>query len=80
MIVADSSVWIDHLRGTATPQVSKLRALIGAEAVVLEECRPFGRVRVNGELWRARCDDGADAGETVVVRALDGLTLVVDRA
>ena len=55
-------------------------ALIGAEAVVLEECRPFGRVRLNGELWRARCDDGADAGETVVVRALDGLTLVVDRA
>ena len=55
-------------------------ALIGAEAVVVEECRPLGRVRVNGELWRARCDEGADAGEMVVVRALDGLTLVIDRA
>jgi membrane protein implicated in regulation of membrane protease activity len=54
-------------------------ALIGAQAVVVEACRPLGRVRVAGELWRARCDDGADAGETVVIRALDGLTLVVDR-
>lgn len=35
MIVVDSSVWIDHLRGTATPQVAKLQALIGAEALVV---------------------------------------------
>lgn len=35
MIVVDSSVWIDHLRGTTTPQVTKLRALIGAEPLVV---------------------------------------------
>jgi predicted nucleic acid-binding protein len=28
VIVVDSSVWIDHLRGTATPSVGRLRALI----------------------------------------------------
>ena len=35
MIVVDSSVWIDHLRGTITPQVTKLRSLIGAEPLVV---------------------------------------------
>jgi len=33
-------------------------------------------VRVNGELWRAR---GAEAGERVRVRTVDGLTLEVER-
>ena len=28
MIVVDTSVWVDHLRGTATPSVRRLRALI----------------------------------------------------
>ena len=35
MIVVDSSVWIDHLRGTATPQVVKLQALICSEALIV---------------------------------------------
>ena len=35
MIVVDSSVWIDHLRGSATPQVTKLRALIGTEPLIV---------------------------------------------
>jgi membrane protein implicated in regulation of membrane protease activity len=54
--------------------------LLGATAVVVAPCRPTGQVRVEGELWRARCEDGADAGELVHVRALEGLTLVVERA
>jgi membrane-bound serine protease (ClpP class) len=54
-------------------------ALVGAEAVVVEPCRPLGRVRLNGELWAARCADGADVGDLVRVRSLDGLTLVVER-
>ena len=29
MILIDSSVWIDYLRGTATPQTDKLDALLG---------------------------------------------------
>ena len=29
MIVVDSSVWIDYLRGTPTPQVDKLDGLLG---------------------------------------------------
>jgi membrane protein implicated in regulation of membrane protease activity len=36
-------------------------------------------VRIGGELWEARCADGADAGETVRVVGLSGLTLLVER-
>ena len=54
--------------------------LIGAVAEVVSACRPDGQVRVQGELWRARCDEGADRGETVRVVDRDGLTLRVERA
>jgi membrane protein implicated in regulation of membrane protease activity len=53
-------------------------ALIGQSALVAAECRPVGQVRLVGELWQARCDPGADIGDEVIVRALDGLTLVVE--
>jgi membrane protein implicated in regulation of membrane protease activity len=52
--------------------------LIGQNALVAAECRPLGQVRIAGELWQARCDPGADIGDVVVVRALEGLTLVVE--
>lgn len=54
-------------------------ALVGRSAVVTSDCRPEGQVRVAGELWRARSDSGADAGDEVVVRAVRGLTLEVER-
>jgi membrane-bound serine protease (ClpP class) len=51
--------------------------MIGAHAEVVAACRPTGQVRIRGELWRARCEAGADVGETVRVDRLDRLTLVV---
>ena len=54
-------------------------AMIGEEAEVVVACRPDGEVRVQGELWRAHCDEGADVGETVRIERIDGLTLVVAR-
>jgi membrane protein implicated in regulation of membrane protease activity len=51
--------------------------MIGKPAEVVDECRPDGSVRVGGELWAARCPDGAGVGETVRVRGVEGLTLVV---
>ncbi len=53
--------------------------LIGRVAEVAEECRPYGLVRVQGELWRARCAEGADRGEGVRIVGRDGLTLEVAR-
>jgi membrane protein implicated in regulation of membrane protease activity len=55
-----------------------VEALIGRRAVVAADCRPYGQVRVAGELWQARCAAGASVGEDVVVREVDGLTLVVE--
>jgi membrane protein implicated in regulation of membrane protease activity len=57
-----------------------VEALIGRTAIVSTDCRPYGQVRIAGELWQARCDAGAAAGEEVVVREVDGLTLVVEPA
>jgi membrane protein implicated in regulation of membrane protease activity len=37
-------------------------------------------VRIRGELWKARCEGGCDPGTSVVVREIDGLTLVVEAA
>ena len=33
MILVDSSVWIDYFRGTTTPQVERLDALLGNEPI-----------------------------------------------
>jgi membrane protein implicated in regulation of membrane protease activity len=53
--------------------------LVGETAQVVTPCRPTGQVRLQGELWQARCEEGADVGEHVRVRALEGLTLIVER-
>jgi membrane protein implicated in regulation of membrane protease activity len=56
-------------------------ALSGLTGTVVEACRPLGQIRVAGELWRARCEDGADVGDSVVVEKLEpGLTLLVHRS
>jgi membrane protein implicated in regulation of membrane protease activity len=55
-------------------------ALVGRPAVVTSDCAPYGQVRIAGELWGARCEAGARAGDEVVVRQVDGLTLVVEPA
>lgn len=54
--------------------------MVGETGTVLSPCRPNGQVRLGGEIWEARCDAGADRGDTVVVAAVDELTLVVERA
>jgi len=55
------------------------QTLIGKDATVTTPCRPVGQVRLDGETWEARCDEGADPGETVRVVGRDELTLVVVR-
>lgn len=35
MILVDSSVWIDYLKGTATPQTEKLDSLLGREPLAI---------------------------------------------
>ncbi len=60
------------------PPSAGAEALIGVDGRALAPCRPDGQVRVRGEVWRARCPDGADEGSRVRVVARDGATLVVE--
>jgi membrane protein implicated in regulation of membrane protease activity len=76
--IAETSFWI-WLSKRRKPQVGA-EALIGARAEVVTVCRPLGNVRISGELWRARCEAGADPGDVVRVRGLEGLTLLVEPA
>ncbi len=53
--------------------------LIGAHGVVRSRLDPVGHVFVKGALWRAHTADNSplEAGQEVVVEAVDGLTLTV---
>ena len=76
--IVETSFWIRVLG--RVPVRSGPEALIGRSARVVRACRPVGEVRVQGEVWRARCEVGADEGDRVLVRSRDGLTLVVEPA
>jgi membrane-bound serine protease (ClpP class) len=70
--------WAKRLdRGTA--RTTGTEAMVGERGEVVEPCHPVGMVQVRGELWRARCEGGADTGQTVEVESVDGLTLIVAR-
>ena len=69
-------VWGRRLARRWRPKTGP-EAMIGQTAAVVEPCRPDGTVRVRSELWEAHCEEGADAGETVRITALTGLTLTV---
>lgn len=56
-----------------------VETLIGAEGRALTACRPGGQVRVRGEVWGARCREGAEPGDPVLVVGRQGLTLLVER-
>ncbi|MGH3039590.1 MAG: NfeD family protein [Gaiellaceae bacterium] len=55
--------------------------LVGRKATVIVPCKPLGQVQLAGEseIWRARCAEGAERGETVKVIAINELTLIVER-
>ena len=70
--------WAKRLDRRTKPTTG-VEAMVGKAAEVVEPCRPKGTVQLGGELWEARCDAGADTGETVRVQSVEGLTLVVAR-
>ena len=61
----------------SVPVAAGAETMVGDRGVVVSPCRPTGTVRVHGELWSARCAEGADAGATVRIDAMDELELVV---
>jgi len=69
--------WNRTMRGRR--KVVGAQTLVGQEAEVIAPCKPAGQVRIGGEIWGARCENGAEAGEAVRVVGLSGLTLLVER-
>lgn len=70
-------VWGRRLARRWRPKTGA-EAMVGMHAEVVSALHPVGQVRVNGELWEATSTASADVGETVVVRGMNGLTLVVE--
>jgi len=69
------------VRGVFGPARTGAEAFIGARAVVADALAPLGYVRLEGELWRAECLEPRQpipAGAPVVVRAVQGLTFLVE--
>lgn len=78
-------LWILELLAWNRTMKSRRKAvgaetLIGREAVVIRACRPRGQVRIDGEIWEARCDAGAAEGDAVRVVDRENLTLIVEPA
>jgi membrane-bound serine protease (ClpP class) len=74
--VAEVGFWIRFLRRYRV--TTGAEGLIGARAEVIEACEPSGRVRLRGEIWRARCSSRAEVGDRVMVTGVEGLTLEVE--
>lgn len=76
--IAETTFWMRRSRRGALRAGPEL--MIGELGRVVTPCDPIGEVRLHGELWRARCEPHAEAGQRVRVRAREGLTLVVEHA
>lgn len=69
------------VRSAFLPSRTGAEAFIGARGVAADALAPLGYVRLEGELWRAESvphRQAIPAGTTVVVRAVQGLTFLVE--
>jgi membrane protein implicated in regulation of membrane protease activity len=75
--VAEVAFWIRFLRRYRVRTGAE--GLVGSVAEVVETLDPEGRVRLRGEIWRARGprSTAAAVGQQVEVTGVDGLTLEV---
>ena len=65
-------------RSMRRPVVTGVQAMVGDNAQVLESFSGKGRIRYGGELWNARSAAALQAGQTVRITQVDGLTLWVE--
>jgi len=69
-------IWLITKRRKRSPTGES--GMIGLEAEVKEWEGNKGKVFVHGELWRAESDVTSAVGDTVQVKAVKGLTLIVE--
>jgi len=66
------------LRARRNKIVTGVQGLVGETGVVQSALSPMGKVFIHGELWDAVASKSLPAGQMVVVRKVEGLTLEVD--
>ncbi len=59
--------------------ITGAEAVVGASGTALTDCRPDGQVKVRGQIWKAYSPEGAAAGDSITVTAVDGIRLEVAR-
>ncbi|MBC7294325.1 MAG: hypothetical protein H5T84_09565, partial [Thermoleophilia bacterium] len=63
------------------PAATGLQSVIGATGVALTALNPQGQVKVRGEIWRARVQEGSlNKDDRIEVLGTQGLTLIVQRS
>jgi membrane-bound ClpP family serine protease len=73
--IAEKAFWFRSTR--RIPIAVGREAMIGLPVTVVSPCQPEGRVQLLGERWQARCTAGAGVGDTLVIEAVEQITLVV---
>src|SRR6202045_4611845 len=66
------------LKARRNKKVSGAQGLVGEKGIAQTSLSPRGKVFVHGELWDAVSSGDISAGESVVVRRVDGLLLQVE--
>jgi membrane-bound serine protease (ClpP class) len=67
------------IRARRNKVITGPQALVGDIAIAQQPLAPRGQVLIHGELWQAESAYPAGVGDQVLVRSVDGLTLLVDR-
>ena len=68
------------LKARANKVVTGAEGLLGEVAIAQTALAPLGKVFIRGEIWDAISSKNVPAGQTVIVRRIDGLRLAVDPA
>jgi membrane-bound serine protease (ClpP class) len=81
-VISFGLAWV-ALRARRSKVLTGPQAMIGAPAIVRTSLSPSGQVEIRGEIWEARLLDPTSLlhslpGSTVHVRAVEGLTLLVE--
>ena len=74
---AEIAVWI---RWRNVRSTTGIETMVGMTGVVVTDCDPDGQVKIKGQIWKAHCAEGAQAGTNVRVDAIEGLRLDVSPA
>jgi membrane-bound ClpP family serine protease len=73
--IVENLAWVWY--SMRTPPAIGREAMIGLPVTAVSACVPEGWVRLGGERWKARCSEGAGAGGSLVVEAVDRITRLI---